>query len=96
MIGCWEGEVHYCCLKSYGIFYFNNVWWDHIPNANCTGVKGEHCNFVATPGGDVMATQRSQAKESRSLFCSSLPQLAQGQGQGDRICASEFGLHTHL
>ena len=42
MIGCWEGEVHYCCLKSYGIFYCSNVWWDHIPDANCTGVKGEH------------------------------------------------------
>ena len=38
MIGCWE--VHYCCLKSYGIFYCSNVWWDHIPDANCTGVKG--------------------------------------------------------
>ena len=44
MIGCWEGEVHYCCLKSYGIFYCSNVWWDHVPDANCTGVKGEHCS----------------------------------------------------
>ena len=56
MIGCLEGEVHYCCLKSYGIFYFNNVWWDHIPDANCTGVKGEHCSVDAAPSGYVMAT----------------------------------------
>ena len=56
MIGCWEGEVHYCCLKSYGIFYCSNVWWDHVPDANCTGVKGEHCSVDAAPGGDVMAT----------------------------------------
>ena len=54
MIGCWEGEVHYCCLKSYGIFYCSNVWWDHVPDANCTGVKGEHCSVDAAPGGDVM------------------------------------------
>ena len=45
--GCmyvWEGEVHYCCLKNNGIFYCSNVWWDHVPDANCTGVKGEHCS----------------------------------------------------
>ena len=48
MIGCWEGEVHYCCLKSYGIFYCSNVWWDHIPDANCTGVKGEHIVFFTS------------------------------------------------
>ena len=30
MIGCCEGEVHYCCLKSCGVFYFSNVRWDHI------------------------------------------------------------------
>ena len=24
--------------------YFSNVWWDHIPDANCSGVKGEHCH----------------------------------------------------
>ena len=53
MIECCEGEVHYCCLKR--IFYFSTVWWDHIPNANCTGVKG-HCSVDAAPGGDVMAT----------------------------------------
>ena len=51
MIGCWEGEVHYCCLKSYGIFYCSNVWWDHVPDANCTGVNGEHCSVDAAPGG---------------------------------------------
>ena len=56
MIGCWESEVHYCCLKSYGIFYCSNVWWDHIPDVNFTGVKGEHCSVDAAPGGDVMAT----------------------------------------
>ena len=49
MIGCWEGEVHYCCLKSYGIFYCSNVWWDHVPDANCTGVNG-----FSRPGGGVM------------------------------------------
>ena len=38
MIGCREGEVRDCCLKSYGVFYFSNVWWDHIPDANCSGV----------------------------------------------------------
>ena len=52
MIGCWEREVHYCCLKSYGIFYCSNVWWDHVPDANCTGVKGEHCSVDAAPGGE--------------------------------------------
>ena len=58
MIGCCEGEVHYCCLKSYGVFYFSNVWWDHIPDANCTGVKGEHCSVDAAPVGDVMVDNR--------------------------------------
>ena len=43
-------------LESYGIFYCSNVWWDHVPDANCTGVKGEHCSVDAAPGGDVMAT----------------------------------------
>ena len=38
MIGYRE-EVHDCCLKHYGVFYFSNVWWDHIPDANCSGVK---------------------------------------------------------
>ena len=32
------------------------VQWDNIPDANCTGVKGEHCSVDAAPGGDVMAT----------------------------------------
>ena len=40
MIGCREWEVHDCCLKSYVFFlYFNNMWWNHIPDANCSGVK---------------------------------------------------------
>ena len=55
MIGCREGEVHHCCLKSYGVFYFCNVWLDYIPDANCSGVKGEHCSVVTAPGGYVMA-----------------------------------------
>ena len=35
-IGCREGEVRDCCLKTYEIFYLSNVWWDHIPDANCS------------------------------------------------------------
>ena len=50
MIRCREREVHDCCLKSYGVFYFSNVWWDHIPDVNCSGVKGEHCRVDAAPG----------------------------------------------
>ena len=56
MIGCREGEVHDYRLKSYRVFFFSNVWWDHIPDANCSGVKGEHCNVGAAPGGYLMAT----------------------------------------
>ena len=32
------------------------MWWDHIPDANCSGVNREHCSVDATPGGYVMAT----------------------------------------
>ena len=39
--------------KSYWVFYFMNVWWDHIPDANCLGVKGEHCSIDAALGGYV-------------------------------------------
>ena len=55
MIGCREGEVRDCCLKSYGVFYFSNLWWDHIPDANCSGGGGlrEHCSVDAAPGGHV-------------------------------------------
>ena len=56
MIGCREREVHDCCLKSYRVFYFSNMWWDNIPEVNCSGVKGEHCSFDAAPGGHVIAT----------------------------------------
>ena len=56
MIGCHEGEVHDYCLKTYGVFYFSNVWWDYIPDANCSGVKGEYSSVDAAPGGYVMAT----------------------------------------
>ena len=45
---CREKEVHDCCLKSYWVFYFSNVWRDYIPDANCSGVD-------AAPGGYVMA-----------------------------------------
>ena len=50
MIGCREKEVHDCCLKSYGVFYFSNVWWVHIPDVDCLGVKREHwsCFSVTT------------------------------------------------
>ena len=56
MIGCCEMEVHYCSLKSCGVIYFSNVRWDHIPDANCTGVKGEHCSVddFSRPSGGVM------------------------------------------
>ena len=30
--------------------------WDHIPDANCSGVKGEHCSVDVAPGGHVMTT----------------------------------------
>ena len=36
--------------------YFSNVLWDHIPDANCSGVKGEICSVDAALGGYVMAT----------------------------------------
>ena len=46
MIGCREREVDGCYLKSYGVFYFSlfHVLWDHILDANCSGVKIEHCS----------------------------------------------------
>ena len=44
MIGCCEGEVRDCCLKSYWVIYFSNMLWDHIPDANCSGVKGKRCS----------------------------------------------------
>ena len=46
--------IHYCCLKSCGVFYFSNVWRDHIPDANCTGVKGEHCSLLMILVGPVV------------------------------------------
>ena len=56
MIGCLEREVRDCYLKSYGVFYFSNVWWDHIPDANCSGVKREHCSVDAgSLGGESKA-----------------------------------------
>ena len=51
-----EGEVHNCCLKSYRVFYFSNVPWDHNSDANGSGIEGEHCNVDAAPGSYVMAT----------------------------------------
>ena len=53
---CCEGEVRDCCLKSYWVIYFSNVLWDHIPDVNCSGVKGERCSVDAAPGGHAMAT----------------------------------------
>ena len=50
---CHEGEVHDCCLKSYGVFYFSKMRWDHIPGAVCSGVKGEHCSVDAALGGQI-------------------------------------------
>jgi len=55
MIGCREGEVHDCCFKSYAVFYFSNVWWDHIPEVNCSGIERGLCSVDAAPGGYVMA-----------------------------------------
>ena len=55
-IGCREGGIHGCYLKSYGFFYFSNVWWDHIPVANCSWVNGELCSCLVAPNGYVMAS----------------------------------------
>ena len=49
MIGCCEREVH-------GVFYFSDIWWDLIPDADCSGVEREHSSIDAAPGGYVMAT----------------------------------------
>ena len=51
LIGCCEGEVRDCCLKSYWVIYFSNMLSDHIPDANCLGVKGERCSVDAASGG---------------------------------------------
>ena len=56
MTGCREREVHDCCLESYGVIYFSNVWWDHTLYANYSGVKREHCSADTAPGSYVMAT----------------------------------------
>ena len=56
MIECREREVHDCCLKRYAVFYFNNMWWDLISDADCSGLEREHCSVDAAPGGHVMAT----------------------------------------
>ena len=56
MIGCREREVHGGCLKSYGVFYFSNMWWDNIPDADCSGVEREHGSVDAPPGCYVIAT----------------------------------------
>ena len=53
---CFTGNLGDCCLKSYRVFYFSNMWWDLIPDADCSGVEREHCSVDATPGGCVMAT----------------------------------------
>ena len=43
MTRCHEREVRDCCLKSCGVFYFSNMWWDLFPHAICSGVEREHC-----------------------------------------------------
>ena len=54
MIECREREVHDCCLKSYGVLYFSNMWWDLSPDADCSAVEKEHCSVDAASGGYVM------------------------------------------
>ena len=57
MIECCEGVVRDCCLKSYWVIYFSNMWWDHIPDVNCSRVKREHCSVdAASCGYVIMAT----------------------------------------
>ena len=34
----WKGGL-WLLLKNYGVFYFNDAWWDHIPDVNCSGIK---------------------------------------------------------
>ena len=53
MIGCREREVHDCCLKSYGVFYFSNTWF--YSRCGLFGGKKEHCSDNAAPGGYAMA-----------------------------------------
>ena len=55
MIWCREREVHDCCLKGYGVFYFSNIMWNLIPDVDCSGVERQHCRVDAAPGGYVMA-----------------------------------------
>ena len=65
VIGCREGKVHDCCLKTYGVFYFSKVWWDHIPDATWPGVKGEH---LVAPGF-LMAEFLYWQTDFLQLFC---------------------------
>ena len=44
MIGCCEGEVRDCCLKSYWVIYFSNVLLDHIPGGCVTAHGYQHAN----------------------------------------------------
>ena len=50
MIVCHEREIRNCCLKIYKVIYFSNVWWDHIPDANSSGVKGEYYSSIDADG----------------------------------------------
>ena len=56
MIGCREEDDSDCCLKNCEVIYFSNMWWNHIADANCSGVKEEHCSVDTATGGYVMAT----------------------------------------
>ena len=70
MIGYSEGEVHVFCLKSYGVSYFRNVWWDHIPDANCSGVK-EHCCVDTALRGYVIYVITNIFTTNAKYVCSS-------------------------
>ena len=61
MIGYHEREVHDFYLKRYAVFYLSNMWWDLIPDADCSGVEREHCSVA--PGGYVMAIVNTDSSQ---------------------------------
>ena len=36
---CGEREFHDSFMKLFGVFYVGNFWRNHIPYANCSGIK---------------------------------------------------------
>ena len=44
MIGCHEMEVYNFCLKSCGVFYFSNMFWNHIPDPDCSEIAQWWCD----------------------------------------------------